>query len=155
MGKNKKNSSKPLTNITNRLYNSPTNSQGESAIRKLEDYATIYEHIKFGAEFEEVVLEKDKHGQYHKWLRKMLSILDSKGHSALCLPQFETIKESALKLRAIRYPNTQRNPRVLFCFQGNAIIILHCFRESSKSEGTDYRNAVRIATGRLQEIQGK
>lgn len=123
-------------------------------VLKLKGYTNVYMVEGFGEEFDQVVSEKKKDGRYHNWLRRKLSVLDASGYGALSDRDFEPLTDCDPKLYAIRYPKSPKNPRVVYVYvDSGKIYLLHTFKETSKSSGSDYRAGIKIATNRLKSIE--
>jgi len=123
-------------------------------VLKLDGFDKIYVVDCFGEEFDKVVSEKNVNGRYHKWLRRKLSVLDARGYGALSDRDFEPLEDCDPKLYAIRYPKSPKNPRVVYVYvDDGAVYLLHTFKESSKTSGSDYRSGIKVATNRLKQIE--
>ena len=119
-------------------------------VHKLDGFNKIYEVECFQEEFEKTVSETKPNGRYHKWLRTKLMQLDELGHLALKLRDFEPIKDTDPRLYAIRYPRSQKNPRVVYVYiENDKICLLHTFNEKSTS---DYNSAIKIAQNRTKSL---
>ena len=124
-------------------------------LEKLDDFQHIYQHPKFQEEFERLVCERSTSGRYHKWLRKSLLLLDAMGHGALSLPGFEPLGLENKKMISIRYPHSKKNPRVLIAFiEGENVLLLCAFLETSKKTNSDYQAAIAKAKNRFDELVG-
>ena len=105
-------------------------------------------------EFDETLNETKVDGRYHSWLRRKLNVLDASGFKALSDRDFELLEDTAPKLYAIRYPNSPKNPRVIYAYVDDGVVyLLHTFKETSKKTGSDYRSAIKVATNRLKCIE--
>ena len=126
----------------------------ELQVLKLNGYTNVYMVEGFVEEFEKVVSEKKVTGRYHNWLRRKLNVLDASGYGALSDRDFEPLSGCDPKLYAIRYPKSPKNPRVIYAYvDSGKIYLLHAFRETSKSSGSDYRAGINVATNRLKSIE--
>lgn len=122
-------------------------------VLKLEGFNKIYIVENFSSEFDKVVSERNTNGRYHKWLRRKLAVLDANGYGVLSDRDFEPLENCDPKLYAIRYPKSPKNPRVVYAYvEDGAVYLLHTFKESSKSSGSDYQAGIRTATNRLKSI---
>ena len=106
----------------------------------------IYAVDVFEKEFKKAVDESWKSDppwkRYQTKLIKNLVVLDTEKEQAVRLKQFE--KQSGTEeLYSIRYPETNKNFRVIYTvYEENFIILLAAFQE--KNDG-DYRRAVAVA----------
>lgn len=118
--------------------------------KKFEDYNNIYAVEGFQEEFEKTLKEKNTDGRYHKWLRRKLAVLEESGYGGLMDRDFEKLEDTDPKLYAIRYPNSKKNPRVVYAYVDyGEVILLHTFQEKSKK---DYQSAITIATNMIQSL---
>lgn len=120
----------------------------------MEGHRNIFAFDGFLDEFSKKVLgsKPDQYSKrYVKWLQQGLAILDTH-------PIYETLKMSRFEkltntdgLYSMRYPNTPRNPRVLYFYvKENSIILLGSFLEKNSS---DYNNAIRTAQDRKRILE--
>ena len=89
--------------------------------------------------------------RYLAWFQRCLEVLDSHSiYETLKMQQFEKLT-NADGLYSMRYPNTPKNPRVLYFYvEGSNIILLGSFLEKSTS---DYTNAIKTAQKRKDILQ--
>ena len=121
---------------------------------KLCSYEKIYTVKGFQEEFQKVLKETNPNGQYHKWLRRKLDVLDDRSYGALSDRDFEPLSGTDPKLYAIRYPRSPKNPRVVYVYIDDGMVcLLHTFMETSKKSGSDYQSAINIAQNRLKQFK--
>lgn len=114
----------------------------------------IYAVDVFEKEFKKAVDESWKSDppwkRYQTKLIKNLVVLDTEKEQAVRLKQFEKLSETE-ELYSIRYPETNKNFRVIYTvYEENFIILLAAFQE--KNDG-DYRRAVAVAEKRLRQLE--
>ena len=114
----------------------------------------IYAVDVFEKEFKKAVDESWKSDP--PWKRdqtkliKNLVVLDTEKEQAVRLKQFEKLSGTE-ELYSIRYPETNKNFRVIYTvYEENFIILLAAFQE--KNDG-DYRRAVAVAEKRLRQLE--
>lgn len=112
----------------------------------------IYAVDVFEKEFKKAVDESWKSDppwkRYQTKLIKNLVVLDTEKEQAVRLKQFEKLSGTE-ELYSIRYPETNKNFRVIYTvYEENFIILLAAFQE--KNDG-DYRRAV--AEKRLRQLE--
>jgi len=124
----------------------------------LEGYDNIYGPDNFVEEFCEHVLNlpssrvfqnpssiPQEAKQYVAWLYRSLAQLDEMGTATTRLKGFEKLPGTG-GIYSARYPNTGKNPRILYFFiQGAKVVLLTPFLE--KNSG-DYQRAIRVAKAR-------
>lgn len=122
-------------------------------IRKIKSFSKIYEVDVFQKEFLQAVGEhpanREPFPRYQKWLIAKLRVLEERGASAISLRDFECVtKGKEPKIYSIRYPRSQKNPRVLYVFiEGDLILLLGAFLEKDRS---DYSKNIEKAEKRLK-----
>ena len=114
----------------------------------------IYAVDVFEKEFKKAVDESWKSDppwkRYQTKLIKNLVVLDTEKEQAVRLKQFEKLSGTE-ELYSIRYPETNKNFRVIYTvYEENFIILLAAFQE--KNDG-DYRRAVAVAEIRLRQLE--
>lgn len=114
----------------------------------------IYAVDVFEKEFKKAVGESWKSDppwkRYQTKLIKNLVVLDTEKEQAVRLKQFEKLSGTE-ELYSIRYPETNKNFRVIYTvYEENFIILLAAFQE--KNDG-DYRRAVAVAEKRLRQLE--
>ena len=114
----------------------------------------IYAVDVFEKEFKKAVDESWKSDppwkRYQTKLIKNLVVLDTEKEQAVRLKQFEKLSGTE-ELYSIRYPETNKNFRVIYTvYEENFIILLATFQE--KNDG-DYRRAVAVAEKRLRQLE--
>ena len=114
----------------------------------------IYAVDVFEKEFKKAVDESWKSDppwkRYQTKLIKNLVVLDTEREQAVRLKQFEKLSGTE-ELYSIRYPETNKNFRVIYTvYEENFIILLAAFQE--KNDG-DYRRAVAVAEKRLRQLE--
>lgn len=114
----------------------------------------IYAVDVFEKEFKKAVDESWKSDppwkRYQTKLIKNLVVLDTEKEQAVRLKQFEKLSGTE-ELYSIRYPETNKNFRVIYTvYEENFIILLAAFQE--KNDG-DYRRAVAVAGKRLRQLE--
>lgn len=114
----------------------------------------IYAVDVFEKEFKKAVDESWKSDppwkRYQTKLIKNLVVLDTEKEQAVRLKQFEKLSGME-ELYSIRYPETNKNFRVIYTvYEENFIILLAAFQE--KNDG-DYRRAVAVAEKRLRQLE--
>ena len=114
----------------------------------------IYAVDVFEKEFKKAVEESWKSDppwkRYQTKLIKNLVVLDTEKEQAVRLKQFEKLSGTG-ELYSIRYPETNKNFRVIYTvYEENFIILLAAFQE--KNDG-DYRRAVAVAEKRLRQLE--
>ena len=114
----------------------------------------IYAVDVFEKEFKKAVDESWKSDppwkRYQTKLIKNLVVLDTEKEQAVRLTQFEKLSGTE-ELYSIRYPETNKNFRVIYTvYEENFIILLAAFQE--KNDG-DYRRAVAVAEKRLRQLE--
>ena len=114
----------------------------------------IYAVDVFEKEFKKAVDESWKSDppwkRYQTKLIKNLVVLDTEKEQAVRLKQFEKLSGPEV-LYSIRYPETNKNFRVIYTvYEENFIILLAAFQE--KNDG-DYRRAVAVAEKRLRQLE--
>ena len=114
----------------------------------------IYAVDVFEKEFKKAVDESWKSDppwkRYQTKLIKNLVVLDTEKEQAVRLKQFEKLSGTE-ELYSIRYPETNKNFRVIYTvYEENFIILLAAFQE--KNDG-DYRRAVAVAEKRLRQLE--
>ena len=114
----------------------------------------IYAVDVFEKEFKKAVDESWKSDppwkRYQTKLIKNLVVLDTEKEQAVRLNQFEKLSGTE-ELYSIRYPETNKNFRVIYTvYEENFIILLAAFQE--KNDG-DYRRAVAVAEKRLRQLE--
>ena len=117
----------------------------------MDGHKNIFAFDGFLDEFSKKVLGTKASQRYLAWFQQCLEVLDNR-------PVYETLKMSRFEkltntddLYAMRYPNTPKNPRVLYFYveEGN-IILLGSFLEKKSS---DYTNAIRTAEKRKKILE--
>mgnify|MGYP003189399641 FL=1 len=124
---------------------------------KMDGYSNIYGPDNFSDEFCKYVLNMTPEQVFHadeipkaakryvKWLQRSLTQLDSLGTATTALKNFEKLPGTE-DIYSARYPNSQKNPRILYFYiQGQNIVLLYPFLE--KNSG-DYQRGIRVATTR-------
>lgn len=122
---------------------------------KAKKFENVYAFEEFQEEFEEVVSEKKTSGRYHKWLRRSILLIKQYQRGVIALQGFEKLitKQNEPDLYAIRNAHSKKNPRVIYVYlEGNEIFLLHTFLETSKNANKEYRSAIEIAIGRLNQM---
>ena len=114
----------------------------------------IYAVDVFEKEFKKAVDESWKSDppwkRYQTKLIKNLVVLDTEKEQAVRLKQFEKLSGTE-ELYSIRYPETNKNFRVIYTvYEENFIILLAAFQE--KNDG-DYHRAVAVAEKRLRQLE--
>ena len=120
----------------------------------INDLNDIYAVDVFEKEFKKAVDESWKSDppwkRYQTKLIKNLVVLDTEKEQAVRLKQFEKLSGTE-ELYSIRYPETNKNFRVIYTvYEENFIILLAAFQE--KNDG-DYRRAVAVAEIRLRQLE--
>ncbi len=119
--------------------------------RRLENFDNIYDSEQFEKDFEKIV--KGNRERYHNWLRSKLKMLDKMGMKVLELDAFEPLSNTDPKLYSIRYNKSPVNPRVIYIYaKDNKIYLLTAFKEGSKKNSSDYREAIKVAQDRRKYI---
>lgn len=90
--------------------------------------------------------------QYVSWLVRSLTILDTQGPATTRLKGFEKLS-GADGIYSARYPNTQKNPRILYFYiQDSKIVLLYSFCEKNKS---DYQRGIETAKERKATFEAQ
>jgi phage-related protein len=115
----------------------------------------VYEVDCFEKEFRKTTNEKlrstEPYERYQKWLIRSLARLEEMGREALNLQEFECLSVTSPKIYSIRYPNSKKNPRILYVYyEKNTIILLGAFQENNAS---DYERNIKIAQKRWKQLQ--
>lgn len=130
---------------------------------KMDGYNNIYGPDMFVYEFcrnvlgssEDCVLSQDppkSAKQYVSWLERSLKTLDTQGKATTRLKGFEKLS-GADDIYSARYPNTQKNPRVLYFYiQDSKIVLLCSFCEKNKS---DYQRGIEAAKARKATFEAQ
>ena len=130
----------------------------------MDGYSNIYGPDNFSDEFCKYVLNMTPEQVFHadeipkaakryvKWLQRSLTQLDSLGTATTALKNFEKLPGTE-DIYSARYPNSQKNPRILYFYiQGQNIVLLYPFLE--KNSG-DYQRGIRVATTRKILVQAQ
>lgn len=76
--------------------------------------------------------------------------LDNYGEKAVLLQSFEKMSGSDL-IYSMRYPNSRKNPRVLYFFIcGGVPVLLYAFLEKKKA---DYTHGIKVAEERAKLVK--
>ena len=90
--------------------------------------------------------------QYVKWLQRSLKRLDKQGKAATRLKEFEKLSGTD-DIYSARYPNTKKNPRILYFYiKDSKIVLLYPFLEKNKS---DYQHGIGIAETRKTTFEAQ
>lgn len=120
-------------------------------ILKVPGYKNIYEVERFEDEFSRLIKDSGEKIRYHNWLDRSLMSLDEMGQKAITQMHFEFICGYGEDIYSIRYPNSKKNPRVIFFFfEDSSPILLTSFLEKSPS---DYCRGCRRAVTRVKALR--
>ena len=132
---------------------------------KFEGYDHIYGPDNFLEEFCKQVLDvpstrvianpkslSSSSKQYVQWLQRSLTQLDTMGTATTRLKGFEKLPGTD-NIYSARYPNTGKNPRILYFYiDGQDVVLLCPFLE--KNSGA-YQRAIKLAESRKSTFQNQ
>lgn len=118
----------------------------------MEGYQRLYTLDTVAEEFDREVIGNDRSNakRYLIWLDKCMADLDTYGERAILLQRFEKIGGSDV-IYSMRYPNSRKNPRVLYFFicEGTPVL-LYAFLEKKKA---DYTHGIKVAETRAKFVK--
>lgn len=120
-------------------------------IQKINNYEDIYALDLFWEDFNSTVLgrSQSESKRYIAWLQRKLEVLNQYREQATRLRDFERVEGNTI-LYSIRYPNSKKNPRIIYFFvhEGKPVLLL-AFLEKKPS---DYKKILTSALTRYNFV---
>ncbi|MBK5247547.1 MAG: hypothetical protein JJE49_09820 [Peptostreptococcaceae bacterium] len=117
-----------------------------------ESFGDVVAHPAVGKEICDLVLGTGSEKEFFRLFKKQLNFINELGNKVTELEQFEKIT-SAPGLYSMHLESKNFNIRVLYSFDNNMEILLHCFYERQGKSVTSYLKHIPIALKRKKEME--